>query len=379
MKWFTQLNRIGWWLCLSVAPLLAWADDYRWGWNMPKGVTPLSQDIYWLHMLIFWICVIIGIVVFGVLIYSLFQHRKSKGAVAANFHANTKVELIWTIIPIVILVAMAIPATQVLSRMDDTNQADITIDVIGYQWKWEYKYMDQNIAFFSNLATPPAQIRGEEPKGEWYLLEVDRPLVLPVNKKIRFRVTSNDVIHSWWMPELGIKRDAIPGFLYEAWARIDRPGTYRGQCAELCGVYHGYMPIVVEAVSEEEFEQWVAQQKKAVVEQEAVSEQPSEWTYAQLMTEGKQQYDKYCAACHGFDGKGIPPLFPALKASSVATNPPISRHIELILHGVPGTAMQGYQDQLTDAEIAAIVTYERNAWENNTGSIVQPGDVKSLR
>jgi cytochrome c oxidase subunit 2 len=379
MKWLTQLKVWLFLLAMGGVSLPAWADDYRWGWNMPKGVTPLSQDIHWLHMVIFWICVAIGVLVFGVLIYSLIRHRKSKGAVSANFHANLKVELIWTLIPLLILVGMAIPATKVLSRMDDTDLADITIDVIGYQWKWEYKYMDQNIAFFSNLSTPPGQIRGEEPKGEWYLLEVDRPLVVPVNKKIRFRVTSNDVIHSWWMPEFGIKRDAIPGFLYEAWARIERPGTYRGQCAELCGVYHGYMPIVVEAVSEEEFEKWVASQQKAVVEQEEQAQDDKEYTFAQLMKEGKEKYDMYCAACHGFDGKGIPPLFPALQSSSVATNPPVSRHIELILHGVPGTAMQGYKAQLTDLEIAALATYERNAWGNNTGSIVQPSEVKPLR
>ncbi len=233
-----------------------------WQLNMYPGVTPISKDIYYLHMVCMTVCAIIGVVVFGVMIYSLIHHRKSKGYKAASFHDNSRLEIVWSIIPFLILVGLAVPATKVLIRMDDTEQSEVTIKIVGYQWRWQYQYLDQGISYFSNLSTPYAQIKNKKAKNEWYLLEVDKPLVLPVNKKIRFLVTSNDVIHSWWVPELGIKRDAIPGFMYEAWARIEKPGVYRGQCAELCGINHGFMPIVVKAVSQEEFDQWVAQQTK---------------------------------------------------------------------------------------------------------------------
>ncbi len=348
-------------------------------YNMKRGVTPISQDIYWLHMTIFWVCVTIGVVVFGVMIYSLFRHRKSQGAKAAVFHEHPKVEFAWTIIPLLILVAMAIPATTVLMTMDDTQDADVTIKITGHQWKWEYQYLDQNISFFSNLSTPRAQIEGKEKKGKWYLLEVDNPLVLPVDRKIRFLVTSNDVIHSWWVPDLGIKRDAVPGFIYEAWARIDEPGTYRGQCAELCGIYHGYMPIVVEAVEEEEFNQWVAEHALKREEEAAAVESDKEWTYEELMEKGEVAYGQSCAMCHGANGEGIPPLFPALQASSISVGQPISRHIDVVLNGVSGSAMQAFKDQLNDVDLAAIITYERNAWQNNTGNVVQPSDVQAQR
>lgn len=368
--------------CLVLALLLltvpAVAD---WKLNMHRGVTPLSTDIYWLHMTILWICVVIGIGVFGVMIYALCRHRKSLGMKPAEFHEHPKVEFLWSVIPFIILVAMAIPATKVLVRMDDTQDAEVTIKVVAHQWKWEYEYLDENISFFSNLSTPPAQIQGTEKKNEWYLLEVDRPLVLPVDRKVRFLVTANDVIHSWWVPELGIKRDAIPGFIYEAWARIDEPGTYRGQCAELCGVYHGYMPIVVEAVSDAEYAQWIAEQQQATQEAALTEAQQDEkvWAAEELMASGQQEYERYCAACHQVNGQGIPPLFPALQASSVSVGEPISRHIDIVLNGVPGSAMQAFADQLSDAEIAAITTYERNAWGNNTGNVVQPADVAKQR
>jgi cytochrome c oxidase subunit 2 len=214
------------------------------------------------------------------------------------------------------------------------------------------------------------------------LLEVDKPLVLPVNKKIRFLVTSNDVIHSWWVPELGIKRDAIPGFMYEAWAKIEKPGVYRGQCAELCGINHGFMPIVVEAVSQDEFNQWVAKQPKVgdkSLNTESASSAPKKMTRSELMSLGKKKYEQVCMACHKNNGTGLPPMYPALKGSSVAVGKPINRHIELIVNGIPGSAMQSYKDQLTDEEIAAITTYERNAWGNNTDDEVQPSDVAALR
>jgi cytochrome c oxidase subunit 2 len=291
-------------------------------------------------------------------------------------------ELVWTIIPFLILIGLAVPATKVLIRMEDSSDADVTIKVTGLQWRWQYQYLDQGIQFYSNLATPYAQIQNQQPKGQWYLLEVDKPLVIPVDKKIRFLVTSNDVVHSWWVPKLGVKRDAIPGFMYEAWARVEKPGVYRGQCAELCGINHGFMPIVVKAVSDEEFKQWVNEQTQVEDKYAASVNQAAEqktMTRSELMHLGKEKYNAICAPCHQSNGTGLPPLYPALKNSSVAVGHPISRHIELILNGVPGSAMQAYKNQLSDSEIAAITTYERNAWGNNTNDLVQPADVAQTR
>lgn len=361
-------------------PALAAADS--WQLNMYRGVTPISKDIYYLHMVCMVVCAIIGVVVFGVMIYSLIHHRKSKGYKPASFHDNPRLEILWSLIPFLILVGLAVPATRVLIRMDDTNKSEVTVKVVGYQWRWQYEYLDQGISYFSTLSTPYAQINNKQEKNEWYLLEVDKPLVLPVNKKIRFLVTSNDVIHSWWVPELGIKRDAIPGFMYEAWATIEKPGVYRGQCAELCGINHGFMPIVVEAVSEADFDKWVGVQKQAQDKYSAIDAQPAAqktMTRDELMTLGKHKYEQLCSACHKADGKGLPPLYPALKGSSVAVGNPISRHLDIILNGIPGSAMQSYKEQLTDDEAAAIATYERNAWGNNTDDTIQPADVAAER
>lgn len=367
-------------LCASLGAQSVLAAADSWQLNMYRGVTPLSKDMYYLHMVGMVVCIIIGVVVFGVMTYSLIHHRKSKGYKPATFHDNMRLEIIWSLIPFLILVGLAVPATRVLIRMDDTEQSEVTIKVVGYQWRWQYNYLNEGISYFSNLSTPYSQIQNKEAKGEWYLLEVDKPLVLPVNKKIRFLVTSNDVIHSWWVPELGIKRDAIPGFMYEAWAKIEKPGVYRGQCAELCGINHGFMPIVVNAVSEEEFKQWVAQQEKTqIASQENELSPQKKMTRAELMTLGKQKYEQVCLACHQDNGFGLPPLYPALKGSSVAVGHPISRHIDLILNGIPGSAMQPYRDQLSDEEIAAITTYERNAWGNNTQDLIQPEEVARLR
>jgi cytochrome c oxidase subunit II len=237
----------------------------KWFFNMPQGVTPVSRSIYDLHMTIFWICVAIALVVFSVMIYALIYHRKARGVKADEFHEHPVLEVMWAVIPVLILVLMAIPATKVLMNMDNNAEPALTIKVTGYQWKWRYEYIGHGIDFYSLLSTPYEQIQNpKKRKNQWYLYEVDKPLVLPVHKKIRFIVTSNDVIHSWWVPELGIKRDAVPGFIYRTWTWIDEPGTYRGQCAELCGINHAYMPIVVKAVSESDFAQWLAQQKKKV-------------------------------------------------------------------------------------------------------------------
>lgn len=354
-------------------------------YNMAFGVTPISQDIYRLHMLIFYICVAIGIGVFGVLIYSLIKHRRSKGYKAADFHSSLKVELIWAIIPFLLLIGMAIPATKVLIHMDDDSKSKINIKVTGYQWKWQYQYLDYGINFFSNLSTPHEQLTSELPKNKWYLLEVDRPLVVPIHKKIRFLVTSNDVIHSWWVPELGIKRDAVPGFIYESWANIDKPGIYRGQCAELCGVGHGFMPIVVIAKTQSDFDQWVKENSPS--NQPAKPTTPAKpMTKDELLNAGKPLYLSNCSVCHKPDGSGMPPAFPALKGSKIATGPVIG-HINIVVHGVPGTAMQAFGNQLTDEQIAAIVTYERNSWGNDdqskygkaAGGVVQPDDVAKSR
>ena len=347
--------------------------------NMHRGVTPMSKDIYDLHMTMFSICVVIGILVFSVLIYSLFKHRKSKGAVAATFHENKKLEILWAVIPFIILIVMAVPATIVIFDISNTSDSEISIKVTGYQWKWQYQYLDQGISFYSSLSTPTGQIFNSSiPKDKWYLLEVDNPIVVPIDTKIRFLITANDVIHSWWVPALGIKKDGIPGFVHEAWAEIQKPGTYRGQCAELCGANHGYMPIVVKAVTKPEFAAWVQQQQQAQKQQSATM-MNQKMTFAELMKVGQTAYNKYCSACHQVDGKGIPPMYPALRASSVAVGTPISRHIDLVLTGVPGTAMQAFGPQLTDVELAAIITYERNAWENETGDVVQPQDIAAER
>lgn len=368
-----------WWLTNEQ---LAHATADHWQMNMLRGVTPLSKDIYDLHMIAIGVCAVIGAIVFGVMIYSLIHHRHAKGYQPAKFHDNTRLEIVWSLIPFLILVGLAVPATQVLMRLEDNRHSDVTIKVVGSQWKWQYQYLDQGISFYSSLSTPYAQIQNEQPKGEWYLLEVDHPVVVPVNKKIRFLVTSTDVVHSWWVPELGVKRDAIPGFMHEAWAWIDTPGTYRGQCAELCGINHGFMPIVVKAVSEQEFNQWVNEQTKvehAATQADREAATQKKMTRAALMKLGKVKYEAICAACHLPNGKGLPPLYPALKNSSVAVGYPIDRHISMILKGIPGSAMQPYRDQLTDQEIAAIVTYERNAWGNNTDDLIQPGDVAEVR
>ncbi len=312
--------------------------------NMTPGVTPISQDIYHLHMTIFWICVAIGVVVFSVLFYSLIKHRKSLGVKPANFHGNLRVEIFWAIVPFLILVIMAIPATLVLIKMEDTGSSDVNIKVTGYQWNWQYKYLDEGISFFSNLSTPADQLKNKAPKNQWYLLEVDKPLVVPIHRKIRFLVTANDVIHSWWVPALGIKRDAIPGFIHEAWARIEKPGIYRGQCAELCGINHGFMPIVVDARTEEDYANWVQEQKNKPSESQSdqtkmASNQPL--TATELMQQGEEVYDRRCAACHQVNGMGRPPSFPALAGSAIA-NGPVAGHLHIVIYGKPGTAMVAF-------------------------------------
>jgi len=311
-------------------------------------------------------------VVFGIMFWSIFAHRKSQGAKPANFHENTLVEILWTLIPLVILVIMAIPATATLIDMYDTTESDIDIKVTGYQWKWQYEYINEDFGYFSNLATPSDQISNRQAKGENYLLEVDNPMVIPVGKKIRFLLTANDVIHSWWVPDFGVKKDAIPGFINEAWTRVDKPGTYRGQCTELCGKDHGFMPVVVKAVSEEDYNIWVTQQI-AMAEKERELTQ-KDWTMEELLERGEKAYATACAACHQADGSGVPPAFPALRGSAIATGD-IADHINIVVNGKPGTAMQAFGGQLNEADLAAIITYERNAWGNKVGDMVTPKEI----
>ncbi|GEK71830.1 cytochrome c oxidase subunit 2 [Halomonas halophila] len=342
------------------------------GWNMPVGVTDLSRDIHGLHMAIFWICVVIGIVVFGALFYSLFRYRRSRGAQPARFHEHTTVEVIWTVVPLLILVAMAVPATATLKSMYDSSEADMEVMITGQQWRWRYEYRDDEVAFLSSLATPREQIAGQQAKGEHYLLEVDRPLVLPVDRKVRLLLTSDDVIHSWWVPELGVKQDAIPGFVNENWVRINEPGIYRGQCAELCGRDHGFMPVVVEAVEPERFDAWLAERQAEAAE--AAMGLDREWAMEELMARGEQVYGTICASCHQPDGSGNPPVFPAL-AGNQALLDDRERHIETVIDGIAGSAMPGFANTLDPAEIAAVITYERNAWGNEAGDSVQPSAI----
>lgn len=347
----------------------------EWGFNLTPGVTDVSRSVYDLHMTIFWICVAIALVVFGVMFWSIFHHRKSRGAKAHHFHENTLVEVIWTLIPVLILVGMAVPATATLIKMYDPSEAELDVQITGYQWKWRYDYLDHELSFFSNMSTPREQINNTDEKQENYLLEVDRHLVLPVDTKIRFLLTANDVIHSWWVPALAVKKDAIPGFINEAWTIIDEPGIYRGQCAELCGRDHGFMPIVVEAVSQDDFDAWLLA-ARAEKEAQAQAAERS-WTLDELMQQGEQVYLQACAACHLPNGEGVPGAFPALKGSPMVLGD-VAAHIDIVLNGKAGTAMQAFRDQLSTAQLAAVITYERNAWGNSLGEAVSPAQIARL-
>jgi len=362
---------------IILAALWSVSAQADWALNMTEGVTEVSRSIYSLHMQIFWICVVIAIAVFSVMFWSIIHHRKSAGAKAEQFHENTTVELIWTIVPVLILVAMAVPATTTLIEMYDTSDSDVDIQVTGYQWKWQYQYLGEDLSFFSNLSTNPDEIYNKVEKNENYLLEVDEPLVVPIGKKIRFLVTSNDVIHSWWVPAFAVKRDAIPGFINESWTRIDEVGIYRGQCAELCGKDHGFMPIVVQAVTDEDYALWLADKKASIAAEVAAAARV--WSLEELMERGEKVYQTNCAACHQVGGQGISPMFPALKASAIATKPEqIDEHIKIVLEGRAGTAMQAYAAQLSAVELAAVITYERNAWGNDTGDIITPQSIQSM-
>jgi len=345
--------------------------------NMTPGVTELGREVYDLHMIILWICVAIGVAVFGVMFYSIIFHRKSRGVIPATFHESTTVEIAWTVVPFFILIAMAVPATTTLLTLYDTDDSELDILITGYQWKWKYEYLNEegeNVSFFSNLRTPQAEIYNDEAKGEYYLLGVDEPLVLPVDTKVRFLVTANDVIHSWWVPALAVKRDAIPGFINETWARPTEQGIYRGQCSELCGKSHGFMPIVVNVVSKEEYGEWIAAKQSEATEVKQLTSQ--DFTLDELMVRGESVYDTSCLACHGANGEGG--VGNAIAGSAVATGD-INAHLEIGINGVPGTSMQAFGGQLSDVDMAAVITYQRNAFGNNMGDSLQPVDVYNYK
>jgi len=354
------------------------ADASRHNFQTP--VTPIARDIYDLHLLMLWICAAIFVGVFSVMFYSIYAHRKSVGHKAAQFHENTTVEIVWTIVPFFILIGMAWPATRTVLALKDTSNPDLTIKATGYQWKWGYDYMKgegEGIALYSNLATPLEQVYNRQEKGEHYLLEVDQNLVVPVGKRIRMLTTAGDVIHAWWVPAFGVKQDAIPGFVRDAWFKAEQEGIFRGQCAELCGKDHGFMPIVVEVVSAEKYTAWVGEQKKKIA---AAADDPARvWDVADLRARGEKVYAANCVACHQANGMGVPNAFPALAGSKMLAGPPAAQ-IAMVLNGKQGTAMQPFGKQLSDTEIAAVITYTRSAWGNKPAdALVQPAEVKAAR
>ena len=346
--------------------------------NLPEPATKIATEMYDLHMFIMYVCVVIFFGVFGTMLYSVIKHRKSVGYKAANFHHSTTVEVIWTTIPFIILITMGYPATKTIIAMKDTSTPEITIKATGYQWQWGYDYLTgegEGISFYSKISTPREQIRNEAPKGENYLLEVDNNVVVPVGKKIRILTTANDVIHAWSVQALGVKQDAIPGFIRDAWFKAERTGIYRGVCSELCGKEHAFMPIVVEVVEPEKYSQWVvAQNKKS---EETAVDVNKEFTMDELKAQGEKVYAGTCVACHQVTGKGIPGTFPGLDGSKI-TNGPKAEHIKMVVNGKAGTAMVAFK-HLSDVDIAAVVTYERNSWGNKTGDVVQPSEIKEFR
>jgi cytochrome c oxidase subunit 2 len=364
--------------------------EYRF--NFPEPVTPIARDTLHMHNEFMIIITVLFVVVFAIMLYSMIMHRKSNGAEPAKFTAPSgKLQWFWALVPFGMLlfidfVLMGIPAFHAVIDMEDTKtKADMVLKVTGMQWKWQYEYPEAGLKYTSVLTTPQDQINNKAAKGENYLLEVDNPVVLPVGKKVRVLLTSTDVIHSWWVPQFGVKRDAVPGFLRETWIKIEKPGIYRGQCTELCGKDHGYMPVVVHAVSEPEYLAWVDQKKAE--QAKAATGAGRTWTMDELMVAGKKTYDTICAACHQANGQGLPPAFPALAGSKIVNGDLLTKegklipdsHLDRVLNGKAGSAMQAFKNTLSDTEIAAVVTYERNAFGNSKGDMLQPSQVKALR
>lgn len=387
---FKQFQKLGMSMMLALWSLAAHAEMR---WNFPKPVTPMAEDTLHVHNKFMIIIMVIFLVVLGIMIYSIFNHRKSKGFTPAQFTGpTTRSQVIWTLVPFAILlyidfILMGIPAYHSVVMMEDTkNGADMVLKVTGMQWRWQYEYMDgdaKGIKFVSNLKTPQDEIDGKAEKNPEYLLEVDNPLVLPVGKKVRVLLTANDVIHTWWVPQFGTARDAIPGFLRETWIKIEEPGTYKGQCKELCGKGHGFMPVVVNAVSDDDYKKWVETKKTELAAASAGADK--EWTKDDLIAHGKEVYEKNCAVCHQADGKGIPGTFPALAGSKIVNGPIFDKdgklmtdsHLDRVFNGK--NIMPAWKGILNDVDIAAVVTFERNSFGNTQGDMVQPAQVKALR
>jgi len=364
-------------LASGLAPTLAQAAKE---YNLQPPVTPIATHIFDLHVYIMLICAVIFVGVFSVMFYSIFAHRKSKGHQAAQFHENTLIEIVWTVIPFLILVVMAIPATRTILAMKDSSVPDLTVKITGSQWKWSYDYLDHGFGYYSNLKTPVAQIEEGEPKGEHYLLEVDQPMVVPAGKKIRLLITSSDVIHAWFLPAACVQQDAIPGFVRDDWMKFDKTGIFRGQCAKICGKEHGYMPIVVEVKSADDYAKWLAEHKKTAA---AAADDPNKtWDVKELIARGEKVYAANCASCHQPSGKGVAGAFPALDGSKVVTGPKDDQ-IKTVLNGVvkngQPTAMVAWKSTLSDIDIAAVITYTRNSWSNHSGEAIQPAEVKADR
>ena len=349
--------------------------------NLPTGVTKISEAQYSLHMMMMVICTVIFIAVFGVMFYSIWKHRKSKGFKAANFHESVTVEILWTLAPFLIVIGMALPATKVLVAQKDTTNSDLTIKTTGYQWKWGYDYLKgegEGLSFISTLDSSHREMSNNGAKGDIpvdYLFKVDNPLVVPVDKKIRIITTANDVIHAFMVPAFGIKQDAIPGFVRDTWFRAEKTGDFYGQCAELCGKEHAYMPIHVKVVTAAEYTTWVEGQRKIAA---AKLDDPSKvWTLPDMMARGEKVYAANCAACHQANGKGAGPI-KALDGDVVVLDPDHAREIMVLLKGQAGGAMPSWK-QLSDTDLAAVATFTKNSWSNKTGQLVQPAEVQALR
>ncbi len=355
------------------------AGESRFGLQVPQ--TQVAHQIYDLHTVVLWICILIAVIVFGIMFYAIARHRKASGHEAKQFDSNKTAQIVWAAIPLLIVVGMAFPATRTVIEMKDTSSPDMTIKVTGYQWKWQYEYLGQDVSFYSALATPRDQIENQAPKGENYLLEVDNPLVVPVGKKVRVLFTANDVIHSWWVPAFGVKQDTIPGFVRDSWFKVDTPGVYRGQCTELCGKDHGFMPIVVHVLPEGEFGRWLTERQSKNKTALAAASSASGKTYAleELKAQGEKVYARNCVACHQAGGQGVPGAFPPIARGPVTTGP-IAAHVDMVLNGSKkNPAMAAWKGQLSDLEIAAVITYERNAFGNTLGDKVQPVDIAVAR
>ena len=367
----------------AVALMMPLSVSADWKMNLQAPNSAIAQQMFDLHTLITVVCVVIFFAVFGVMFYSLYAHRKSSGRKASQFHESATVEALWTIIPFFILLVMAFPATKAVLDMRDTSAPEMTIKVTGYQWKWGYDYIHDGFGYVSTLATPLAQIKGSETRGENYLLEVDNPLVVPVGKKVRVLITANDVLHAWWVPALGVKQDAIPGFIRDAWFRADRPGIYRGNCAELCGKEHGFMPIVVEVKTQADYDIWLAAQKDKYgvgkTTSTAVAVDTKTYTRDELVAHGKTVYEGSggCQGCHQPTGKGVPGQFAALDGSKLVNGPKLDQ-ITLLLNGKAGTSMASFK-HLSDKDLAGVMAYTRSSWSNKAAEFAQPIDFAKAR